>query len=206
MLRFYYSKGSSAIAAHILLEDVGAQYDAVEISIPKGEHRSADFLRRNTKGRIPVLQTPEGVITENPAILEYIAATHPDAGLLPSGAFAQAQGRSLSAYLCATVHIAFAHHKRGNRWAQKASTLKDMQGKATDNLKACADYLEAGLPLSPWAFRSGYSFCDPYLFLLDGWLRRVGTTLDEWPKLKAHSDAMRARPATQYVLTLHGIE
>ena len=110
MLKLYYSKGSSAIAAHILLEEVGADYDAIEVSIAKGAHRNPEFLSRNPKGRIPVLQTPDGVITENPAILEYIATTHPDAGLLPKSAFEQAQARSLAAYLCATVHVAFAHH------------------------------------------------------------------------------------------------
>lgn len=205
MLKFYYSKGSSAIAALILLEEVGAAYEAVEVSIAKGEHRSEAFLRLNPKGRIPALQTAEGVLTENPAILEYIAATHPQADMVPHGAFAQAQARARSAYLCATVHVAFAHLKRGTRWADQASAIKDMQGKVAENLRDCAQLLERELPLSPWALGARYSFCDPYLFLLDGWLRAAGETLDPTPKLATHHEAVRARPATQRALALHAI-
>lgn len=205
MLKFHYSRGSSALAAHILLEEVGADYQAIEVSIPKGEHRSADFLRRNPKGRIPVLDTPDGTLTENPAILEYIAATHPEAGLLTQSPFAQAQARALSAYLCATVHVAFAHLKRGKRWADGQSTIEDMQGKVRGNLEDCARYLEAELSLSPWAFGPRYSYCDPYLFLLGGWLGAAGGTLEGMPGLTAHAAAMRARPATQRALARHGI-
>lgn len=203
MLKLYYSKGSSAIAAHILLEEVGADYDAIEVSIAKGAHRNPEFLSRNPKGRIPVLETPDGVITENPAILEYIATTHPDAGLLPKSAFEQAQARSLAAYLCATVHVAFAHHKRGARWAETTRALSEMRSLAPKNLRECAAYLEAELALSPWALGSKYSFCDPYLFLLDGWLRATGSDLSGLPRLSAHNQTMHARPAVQTVLAAH---
>lgn len=204
MLKFYVSKGSSALAAHILLEEVAADYEAVEIPISEGAHRSPEFLKRNPKGRIPALETPDGIITENPAILEYIATVHPDAGMMPQGPFAQGQARSLSAYLSATVHVAFAHHKRGARWARRSDTFDDMREKAPENLNACATYLEEALSLSPWAFGSRYGLCDPYLFLLDGWCRAVGATLDGTPKLRAHNEAIRARPATQKVLAWHG--
>lgn len=206
MLKFYVSKGSSAVAAHILLEEVHADYEAVEVPISQGAHRSPEFLKRNPKGRIPALETPDGIISENPAILEYIATAYPEAGMLPQGLFKQAQARSLSAYLCATVHVAFAHHKRGARWAKSPNTLEEMRAKAPGNLHKYSDYLEGALALSPWAFSSGYSYCDPYLFLLDGWCRAVGTSLDHTPKLKAHSFAMRARPATQKVLNWHGLK
>ena len=200
---YFFSAGSSSLAAHILLEEAGAIYRATEVSIPKGEHRSAEFLGRNPKGRIPALQTPDGMLTENPAILEYIAAKHPKAGLLPTGAFAQAQARSLAAYLCSTVHVAFAHFKRGNRWAKEDSAIREMKKHAAANLRDCATFLENDLPLSPWALAHGYSFCDPYLFLLGGWLRTTGATLKDMPKLSAHQKAMQARPATQRVLALH---
>lgn len=203
MLKFYYSRGSSALAAHILLEEVGAQYDAIEVSIAQGEHRSGDFLKLNPKGRIPALETPDGILTENPAILEYIAATHPEAGMAPSGLFAEAQARSLSAYLCATVHVAFAHLKRGHRWAEQESAIREMQHHAGGNLRACAAYLEAELPLSPWALGARYTFCDPYLFLLGGWCRAAGVALDETPRLMAHNTRIRARPATQRALAIH---
>ena len=191
------------MAAHILLEEVGAAYEAIEVSISGGEHRKPQFLERNPKGRIPVLETPDGVITENPAILEFIAATHPQAGCLPVGAFDRAQARSLAAYLCATVHVAFAHIRRGYRWADDDASLCDMKRVAPRNLAACAELLEKDLALSPWAIGSAYSYCDPYLFLLGRWLSAGDVSLDATPRLTAHRDAMLARPATQKILALH---
>ena len=76
MLKFFYSNGSSALAAHILLEEVGAAYEAIEVSISGGEHRKPQFLERNPKGRIPVLETPDGPIFETGAILLWLADRH----------------------------------------------------------------------------------------------------------------------------------
>ena len=129
LLKLYYSKGTSALAAHILLEEVGAHYQVEEVPIPKGAHLSPDYLAINPKGRIPALQTPHGVLSENPAILEYIAATHPDANLIPAGPFEQAQARSFCGYLASTVHTAFAHKQRGARWADDPGAIEAMQSK-----------------------------------------------------------------------------
>ncbi len=205
MLTFYYSSGSSAVAAHILLEEIGTPYTAVDVPISKGAHRNPGFLQLNPKGRIPVLETPNGVITENPAILEYVAATNPSAGFLPEGAFAQAQARSLCAYLCATAHVAFAHSHRGLRWAKNDASIREMQSQVPDNLRACADFLESDLELSPWTLGPSYSFCDPYLYQFTRWLSASGVPIDAYPKLAAHRSAIRARPATQRVLEQHGL-
>ena len=205
MLRFFFSKGSSAVAAHILLEEVGADYESVEVDISRGDHLRPGFLSRNPKGRIPVLETPKGRITENPAILEYIAATHPKAGCLPTGDFEQAQARSLCAYLCATAHVAFAHGHRGSRWAAEATSIRDMQSLVSENMAECARLLEAQLTLDPWALGRSYSFCDPYLFQFSRWLISSGVPVEDYARLAAHRRTVLDRPATRKVLALHGV-
>lgn len=206
MLTFYFSKGSSALAAHILLLETGLIHDAVEVSIPKGEHQTPAFLARHPKGRIPVLETPEGKLTENPAILEYIAATDPGGRYLPEGVWAEAQARSTAAYLCATAHVAFAHKQRGRRWAQSDAALADMAAQVATNLTDCATFLERDLALDPWAMGDGYSFVDPYVFLLGRWMAAAGVSLGDTPGLQAHRDAMLARAATQEAMKLHGLD
>ncbi len=203
MLTFYFSKGSSALAAHILLHEVGADYDAVEVSIAKGEHKTPEFLARNPKGRIPALGTPEGIITENPAILEHIAATHPQAGMQPKDAFARARARSLCAYLCATAHVASAHGRRGSRWASEEASLRDMRAMVPQNMAACAAFVEDDLAFGPWSIGADYSFADPYLFQFTRWLSNAGVEVEDYPKLAAHRRAILDRPATQAVLALH---
>lgn len=205
MLTFYYSKGSSALGVHILLHEVQADYDVVEIPIPSGAHQSAEFLQTNPKGRIPALRTPDGVLTENPAILEYIATLYPDALCLPVGAFEQAKARAFCAYLCATAHVAFAHFNRGTRWAEQETSLNDMKSLAPKNLRDCAHFLETDLTLTPWAMGDRYSFCDPYLFVFGRWLSMGGVDIHDYPKLAAHRTRMLSRPATQTVLALHGL-
>lgn len=205
MLTLYFSKGSSALAPHILLEEVGADFKLVEISIPKGDHLSPAFMKLNPKGRVPALQTPQGLLTENPAILEYIAATHPDANVLPQGAFPQAQARAVMSYICATAHVAFAHKARGARWADDAASIADMQNVVPRNLKDCAAFLEVDLALEPWAMGQEFSLCDPYVFLLGRWLAATNVALDQFPKLAAHHQAVLARPAAQAALTAQGL-
>ncbi len=205
MLTLYYSKGSSALAAHILLEETGTPYLTHEVSIPNGDHLAPDFLRLNPKGRVPALGTPDGILTENPAILEYIAAVNPSANLLPDGVFEQASARSLCAYLCATVHVAFAHKQRGARWAIDAQTIENMKIKVSQNLEDCAANLEQHILKGPWALGATYSFCDPYLFLMGRWMEMNDLSLTPYPKLAAHHAAMRARPATQTALAAHDL-
>jgi len=206
MLKFYFSKGSSALAAHILLEEVGADYEAIEVSIPNGDHLSSEFLQLNPKGRIPVLETPSGVISENPAILEFIATTCVDAKFLPVGEFEKAQARSLCAYLCATAHVAYAHKHRGHRWADADASQRDMQDLVPRNLAACADHLETQLGCTPWSIGATYTFCDPYLFQFTRWLAAADVPIDGYPKLGAHRKAVLARPATQAILARHDLK
>ncbi|APE45192.1 hypothetical protein BOO69_18535 [Sulfitobacter alexandrii] len=203
MLTLYYSRGSSALAAHILLIEVGAAFDTVEVSIAGGRHRTPEFTALNPKGRIPALGTPEGILTENPAILEYIAATHPHAGLIPGSPYDQARARSLCAYICATVHVAFAHGKRADRWADDPAARDAMRTKVRENLLDCADLLERHLLEGPWALGPRFGYCDPYLFLVGRWMKAHDLTLASFPRMEAHSRLMLERPATKTAMQAH---
>ena len=205
MLTLYYAKGTSALAAHIALEEAGATYATVEVPLSEGAHKTDAFLAVNPKARVPALATPEGVITENPAILTYVAATHPDAGLLPVTPFARAQADALNAYLCATVHVAFAHKFRGARWADDPAAIAAMQAKVADNLRDCAALIEAHFLRGPWAMGDAFTLCDAYLALVPRWLAGAGVDVAEFPRIAGHWAALRARPATARVLALHGV-
>lgn len=205
MLTLYIAKGTSALAAHILLEEVGAAYQIVEVALAEGAHRQAPFLHTNPKARVPALETPEGVITENPAILTYVAATHPEAGMLPEGAFARAEADALNAYLCATVHVAFAHKFRGARWADDPAAQDAMAAKVASNLADCASLIEAHYLRGPWALGEQFTLCDAYLALVPRWLTLAGVNLSDYPKLSAHWTSLHARPAAARVIALHGV-
>ena len=114
MYRFFYAPKSCSLASHIALEQAGAAYEAIKVNLGENEQREDEYLSINPKGRVPVLATTDGVLTENLAILVFISQTFPQARLAPlddPAAFAQLL--SFCGYLSSTVNVAHAHGVRG---------------------------------------------------------------------------------------------
>src|SRR5688572_13285101 len=110
MLKLFYAPGSCALASHIALEESGAPYEAERVDLGGGQQRSPAYLKLNPKGRVPALATDRGVISENPAILAYIAQAFPKAKLAPlDDPFAFARIQAFNGYLSSTLHVAHAH-------------------------------------------------------------------------------------------------
>ncbi len=83
VVKFYYAPHSCALASHIALEESGADYGAIRVDFKANEQRSPTYMAINPKGRVPSLVTSRGILTETPAILFFIAQSHPNAGLAP---------------------------------------------------------------------------------------------------------------------------
>lgn len=203
MLTLYYSRASCAYALHILLHDAGADFTTVEIDFATGEQTSPDFLAINPKGRVPALVTPDGILTENPAILLYIAQTHPETKLAPSEPFALARAQSFNMFLASTVHVAHSHKHRGARWADDPAAQAAMTAKVTENMAMYAGMIEAHYFTGPWVLGEDYSMCDAYLALITRWLGADGVDLADFPNLQAHDALMRTRPSMQAVMGLY---
>jgi len=200
MLTLYFSPGSCARASHIALAEAGALHKAERISFADNQQRSPDFLKINPKGRVPALVTDQGVLTETPAILIYIAQSFPDARLAPTDPFALARAQSFNSYLCSTVHVAHAHKFRGARWADDAVAIEAMKRKVPETMTACFDLIEQDLLTGPWVLGDSYSVCDAYLFTISSWLEGDGVDVTKFPRVMDHHRRMKERPAVQSVL------
>jgi len=201
MLKLYYSPGSCALASHIALEEAGADYQAIRVNFAKEEQRQPAYLAVNPKGRVPALVTEHGILTETPAILVYIAQRFPKAGLAPlEDPFALAKVQEFDSYLCATVHVAHAHGRRGSRWADDPAAIAAMQKKVPQTMGECFRLIEREMFKGPWVAGDCYSVCDPYLFTLTRWLDGDGVDLASLPKIREHHDRMAARQAVKTVL------
>ena len=203
MLSLYYSRKSCAYAPHILLHDAGAAFEARHIDFAAGEQNAPEFLAINPKGRVPALVTPDGILTENPAILLYIAQTHPHARLAPTEPFALARAQAFNMFLASTVHVAHAHKHRGARWADDPAAHAAMTAKVTSNMAVYAGMIEKHYFKGPWVLGDSYSICDPYLALITRWLGDDSVRLADFPRLEAHDALMRKRPSMQAVLPLY---
>ena len=205
MLKLFYAPGSCALASHIALEEAGADYVAHRMDLRAGDQRKPDYLAVNPKGRVPALVTDRGILTENPAILAFVAQSFPQANLAPlDDPFAFAQAQSFNSYLCATVHVAHAHGRRGYRWADHETSFEDMRRKVPETVGACFDLIEREMFKGPWVMGEGYSICDAYLFTLAEWLESDGLDPTRFPKVLDHRTRMYERPAVKRALAAEG--
>lgn len=201
MLKLFISPGACSRASHIALEESGLPYEAIRVNLAQGEQTRPDYLRINPKGRVPALVTERGVLTENVAILPYIAQIAPQAKLAPlDDPFAFAAMQAFNAYLSSTVHVAHAHKMRGTRWASEPTSLEDMKRKVPETMAACFTLIENELLEGPWALGEAYSVADAYLFTIAGWLEGDGVDMARFPKVADHFRRMNERPAVQRVL------
>jgi glutathione S-transferase len=197
-ITIYYSPLSVALATFIALEEAGADYEPRVIDFKTAEQRSEQYLAINPKGRVPALATERGIITETPAILAYIAQTHPAAGLAPlDDPFAFGQLQAFNNYLCATVHVAHAHRLRGSRWVDDPAAIEAMKEKVPQTMTECFTLIENELFRGPWVMGDNYSVADGYLFTVTQWLAGDSVDVEQFPSVADHSRRMQERPAVQ---------
>jgi glutathione S-transferase len=198
MLTLYYAAHTCALASHIALEEAGAAYSTVRISLAAEEQCQSAYLAINPKARVPALVTEQGILTETPAILAFIAQSFPAARLAPlDDAFAFAEAQAFNSYLCATLHVAHAHRMRGYRWADDGAAIEGMRRAVPRSVGACFDLVESTMLKGPWVLGETYSICDPYLFTLSQWMETDGVDPAAVPRVSDHRLRMSERPSVK---------
>lgn len=203
MLTLYYAPGTCALASHLALEYAGAPYEARRLDFKQQQQRSPEYLRINPKGRVPALATDRGVLTETPAILQYVAQSFPQAKLAPlDDAFLLGKVNAFNSYLCSTVHVAHAHKGRGPRWVEADDThsIEAMRRKVPQTMAECFTLIEEQMLEGPWVLGERFSTGDLYLFTLTRWLEGDGVDVNRFPKVAEHLRRMNEQPQVRKVL------
>lgn len=203
MLKLFYAPGTCALASHIALEEAEAEYELIRLDFKDAEQRKPEYLKINPKGRVPALATDRGVLTENPVILGYVAQTHPDARLAPNDdSFAFGDMQAFNMFLAATVHPAFAHRFRPERYVDGEECRKAVQAKAPEALGGYFELIEEKLADGrPWVHGQDYTVSDGYLIVFTRWLERnFPDVAGRFPKTLAHRRRVEERPAVQRAL------
>lgn len=201
MLSLYYAANTCALASHLALEHAQAPYRAVRVDFGKTEQRSPEYLRINPKGRVPALVAPQGVLTETPALLLFIAQTFPAAKLAPlHDPFELARLNAFNSYLCSTVHVAHAHRMRGSRWADDPAAIEAMKKKVPQSVADCFALIEEQFFVGPWVLGEQFSVSDYYLFTLAQWMEGDSVDPQRFPRVADHRARLRAMPLVQKVL------
>ncbi len=198
MLKLFYAAHTCALASHIALEEAGAAYETARVDFRANEQKKPEYLAINPKGRVPALVTDQGILTETPAILAFVAQSFPKARLAPlEDPFAFARVQAFNSYLCSTVHVAHAHRMRGHRWVDDPAAIKEMQRKVPQTVGECLALIEREMRAGPWVMGSAYTICDPYLFTLAQWLDGDGVDIGRFPKVRDHRNRMAERLAVR---------
>lgn len=201
-MKLYTSPGACSLADHIVLQWIGAPFEAQIVS--RDERRQPDFLALNPAGAVPVLQQGDWVLTQNAAILNYLADRFPDAGLggdgTPEG---RAEVNRWLAFLNADVHPAF-HPLFGATAALGEAAEAKAKELAKQKLRGFLGRIDAQLAGKDWLTGSR-SIADPYLFVEVQWAKKTGVDLTGLDHLAAFDARMAADPGVQAALRAEGL-
>ncbi|CDZ61108.1 glutathione S-transferase family protein [Neorhizobium galegae] len=201
MYTLFFSPNACSLASHIALAESGLPYEIKWVKFADKEQQSEAYLKINPKGRVPALAADRGIITESVAILAFIAQAAPEAKLAPlDDPFLFGKMQAFNAYIASTVHVAYAHWRRGYRWADNQSSFDDMVAKAPKVFHDSFQVIEDSLLEGPYVLGETYSVADAYLYLMTDWLANMKLDRADFPKVNAHYERMKQRPAVQRAL------
>lgn len=196
MLTFYFSPGACSMCPHIALEEAGAKFEAKPLSLAKGQHKAPEFLKINPNGQVPTLVVDGKPLTENLAILLWIAEQYPQAKLLPSDPWERIQAISYLARLTSDVHKSFGPLFRPQAFVSdekaREDFVKNVRGIVADRMAG----LDARLAGKDYALGQ-FSAVDCYLYVFFAWASYLGFDTAKWPNYAKHFERMNARPAVQ---------
>ena len=200
MLTLYFSPGACSMASHIGLEETGAPYEEKPTLLPKGEQKTEAYLRINPRGKVPALSIDGKVITENTAILTYLARRFPEKKLMPADPVEEARCIATMAWFSNIVHPSYQRQMRPERFAEgeaAQATVKDMGRKS---FWANCQEIDSMLQGRNWIMGDSYSLADGYALVFYGWGVRGGFLMKELARYTAWKDRMLQRPAVRKIL------
>jgi glutathione S-transferase len=195
MLKLFYSPGACSLVTHVALEEAGAEFEPVRVLLADGEHLKPEYLAINPHARVPALGTDQGVVTENIAILNYIADRFGAEGSVPrSDASSGARCNELLGWFSSTVHISFAQVWRANRFTRDESLHRAITAGGRENLEAQFAEIEekAG---EDWLVPGVFTGADSYALTFFRWGNRIQMDMSGYPRWTALAERALERPA-----------
>jgi glutathione S-transferase len=190
-MKLYYSPGACSLASHIAAKEEGLvlELERVDLKTHRTEHGD-DYRRLNPKGYVPALELDDGsLLTENVAILLFIADQRPEAGLAPSESMARIRLVEWLAFLSNELHKAFGpffHH--GD---------KGLQADARDTIEKWLAYVEGRLAGHDFLMGEQFTVADAYLFVMLRWLDLARIPIGIFRVLASYRQRIATRPAVQ---------
>jgi glutathione S-transferase len=200
-MKLYYMPGACSLSPHIVLRETGADFQLVKVDgKTKKTESGEDFLAINPNGYVPALQLDDGsVLTEGPAIVQYLADRAPATKLAPNnGTVERYQLQSVLNFVSTELH------KQYSPLFDKA-TPEDVRKAQLARLAKRYDYVEKRLSAQPFITGAQFTVADAYLFTVTNWAGHVKLDLSPWPKLQDYQKRLSQRPSVQAALKAEGL-
>jgi glutathione S-transferase len=201
-MKLYYLTGACSMASLISLHESGVKFETA--ALDRKTRKTADGLdfdrEVNSKGYVPALRLDDGqVLTENVAVLLYIADLNPAAKLAPAaGTLERYRVIEWLAFVNSEIHK--------NYTPLFGAVSEDVKQYARGNLTKRLDWLNTALGSKHFLTGDTFTFADAYLFVVLGWSGHVGIEIGKWPNLKRFRSDLQSRPSVKSALKAEGLD
>ena len=200
-MKLFYTPGASSLFPHIVLCELGLPHELEKVDLRS--HTTADgsdYFAINPKDYVPALKLDDGqLLTEGPAIVQYLADLKPEAGLLPpAGTLERARVQEWLTFIGTEIHKSFSPLFRPD-------ASDDWKAAARANLDRRLAFVDQALVGRDHLTGSQFSVADVYLFTVLSWDRYVQIDLATWPALAAFQARVATRPAVQAAMQSEGL-
>lgn len=200
-MKLYYNPGVCSLSPHIALREAGLPFDLEKVDLTtKKTETGKDYLTISPKGYVPTLQLDDGtLLTEGPAIVQYIADKAPQAKLAPpNGSMERYRLQEWLNFISTELHKSFSP-------LFNPAFSEDAKKIVRENLGKRFELLRNAFDNKPFLMGEQFTVADGYLFTVLGWTRFVGMELAQWPWLKAYHSRVAERPHVQAALKAEGL-
>lgn len=202
-MRLYFKPGACSLSSRIVLTEIGLTYDTIKVDTETGMTESgADYRAINPKGYVPALELDDGVIlTENPAILQFLADTHPEARLAPAyGTLDRVRLQEWLNFTSSELHKAFGPYFRGRPLddAERVAAERHLARRVSDVERGLADGRQ-------FIVGDSFTVADAYLFVVLNWSDFIGFDLAHWPHVAAYVARIGIRPSVRDAMRQEGL-
>ena len=193
-MKLYFSPAACSFSPHVALREAGLDFELVKVDLKTGKivANGSDFSRVNPKGYVPVLELDDGsVLTEGPAIVQYIADLKPASGLAPqAGTFERYRLQEWLGFINSEIHKGFSP-------LFNPATPDDYKTTIRANLAKRLAFVAGYLEQNDFLLGKQFSVADGYLYTVLNWGQWTGIDIKEWPSLVAFQERVGSRPAVK---------
>jgi glutathione S-transferase len=201
-MKLYYAAGACSLSPHIVALEAGIPVELVKVDTKaKRTASDQDYWLINPKGYVPALALDDGeLLTEGPAIVQYLADLKPESGLAPAnGTTARYRLQEMLGYINSELHKTYSP-------LFKPETPDVVREERKEYLRKRYRLLEERLSQHPWLVGDRFTVADAYLFTVTNWARHVALDLSEFPALLDFQKRVAERPAVQTALEAEGLK